>query len=77
MSKEDTKDYAQQLNELQEREREIVKKTNTALRAGASYAILQQLQFLLEECKAQQHELKLLSKADDDKDSFDDFLSIG
>jgi tRNA C32,U32 (ribose-2'-O)-methylase TrmJ len=75
--KEETVDFAQKINQLQEREREILKKMNTATRAGASFAVMQQLQFMLEECKTQQHELKILSREKSDSDNFDDFLSIG
>jgi hypothetical protein len=73
-----TVDYNQQLNVLLEREREIMKKMNLAIRAGANTQILGHFDFLLEECKIQQQELRLLQKNQDkDHKDFDDFLSIG
>ena len=76
MSSEDEKNFNQRLSELQERERTIIKKMNTAMRAGASSTILEHMQFMLEENRALQFELKVIRKEQDD-DDFDDFLSIG
>lgn len=75
---EETEDLSKKLNELIEREREIIKKMNIALRAGINPAILQQMQFFLDECKFAQQEVRILMKSNDaDKNGFDDFLSIG
>ena len=71
-------DFNKRLNDLVEREREIIKKMNVALRAGASSSIIQQIQFMLEDCKAQQQEIRMVQKSKESgKDDFDDFLSIG
>lgn len=70
-------EFNQRINELLEREREIMKKMNTAMRAGANDQILRHLDFLLHECKIQQQELRLLQKEKSGNDNFDDFLSIG
>lgn len=75
---EETEDLSKKLNDLIEREREIIKKMNVALRAGVNPAILQQMQFFLDECKFAQQEVRTLMKSkDSDKNDFDDFLSIG
>lgn len=75
---EETEDLSKKLNDLIEREREIIKKMNVALRAGVNPAILQQMQFFLDECKFAQQEVRILMKSNDaDKNGFDDFLSIG
>lgn len=64
------------LNALIEREREILKKMNVAARAMASPQVIGQLDFLLQECRMQQAELRILKNQNKDS-SFDDFLSIG
>lgn len=64
------------LNALIEREREILKKMNVATRAMASPQVIGQLDFLLQECRMQQAELRMLKNQNKDS-SFDDFLSIG
>lgn len=70
--------FTKTLNDLLEREREIIKKMNVALRANVSPSILDQMQYMLEECRAAQQELRILEKSkDSDKDDFNDFLSIG
>jgi len=75
MTKEITPE--QRLNALQEREREILKKLNVAHRAMASETVIAQLQFLLEDCRFQQFELRQLRKTDEKESGFDDYLSIG
>lgn len=68
----------QRLNALIEREREILKKLNVANRAMASESVIMQMQFLLDECRLQQDELRLLQKSNGSSNQgFDDFLSIG
>lgn len=67
----------QKLNELIEREREISKKINIAYRAGASASVVNQLIFLLEECKSQQAEIRQLKSHNGKNNNFDDYLSIG
>ena len=68
----------QRLNALIEREREILKKLNVANRAMASESVIMQMQFLLDECRMQQDELRAMQKANGaSNQGFDDFLSIG
>ena len=67
----------QKINALIEREREILKKMNTARMAGASEGILGQMSFLLDECKFQQQELRMLQKSNSKDSDFDNYLSIG
>ena len=75
---EQQEDFAKRLNVLQEREREIMKKMNVAMRANANHALLEQMQFMLEENRAAQFELKIIEREKNDgKDGFNDFLSIG
>jgi hypothetical protein len=50
---------------------------NVAMRAGANQQILGQFQFMLEECRMAQFELRVISKANNPDDKFDDYLSIG
>jgi hypothetical protein len=66
-------------NEALERERTIIKKMNTALRAGANPTIIGQFEFMLEECKIQQQEIRMLQQAaaQEGKTDFGNFLSIG
>ncbi len=66
----------QRLNELQEQERSIMKKMNTAIRAGANPTIMSQFDFMLQECRFAQQELKSLKGSSGDSE-FDNFLSIG
>jgi hypothetical protein len=76
MSKSETPE--QRLSALIEREREILKKMNVANRAMASETVIAQMQFLLDECRIQQEELRLLQKVNGNSNQgFDDFLSIG
>lgn len=76
MSKSETTE--QRLSALIEREREILKKMNVANRAMASEMVIAQMQFLLDECRIQQEELRLLQKVNGNSNQgFDDFLSIG
>jgi hypothetical protein len=67
----------QKLHSLIEREREILKKISVAYRAGASEGVMGQLDFMLEECRADQMETRMLLKSDRKDSGFDDFLSIG
>lgn len=67
----------QKLHALIEREREILKKISIAYRAGASEGVMGQLDFMLEECRADQMEMRMLLKSDKKDSGFDDFLSIG
>jgi hypothetical protein len=67
----------QKLHSLIEREREILKKISVAYRAGASDGVMGQLDFMLEECRADQMETRMLLKSDRKDSGFDDFLSIG
>ena len=66
----------QRLNELLEREREIIKKMNLALRAGANSQVIGQFDFMLQEVRFAQHDLRQIQKASKG-DGFDDYLSIG
>jgi hypothetical protein len=67
----------QKLHALIEREREILKKISVAYRAGASSGVMGHLEFMLEECRADQMDTRLLLKSDKKDSGFDDFLSIG
>jgi hypothetical protein len=67
----------QKINALIEREREILKKMNIARLAGASEGILNQMSFLLDECKFQQQELRILQKSNSKDSDFDNYISIG
>jgi hypothetical protein len=67
----------QKINALIEREREILKKMHTARQAGASEGILNQMTFLLDECKFQQQELRILQKSNSKDSDFDNYISIG
>jgi hypothetical protein len=71
-----SEDFNKQLSALQEREREILKKMSLAQRAGAGEQIIGQLNFMLDECRFSQQDLKLL-QAGKGKDDFDNFISIG
>jgi len=66
----------QRLNELLERERVIIKKMNLALRAGANPQVIGQFDFMLQEVRFAQQDLRQLQKAEKG-DGFDDYLSIG
>jgi hypothetical protein len=61
---------------LQEREREILRKMSIAIRAGASQQVIDQMNWMLEEVRIQQFELKEINKLNDG-DDFNDFISIG
>jgi hypothetical protein len=71
--------YAEQLNKLLEREREILKKIGVASRAGANEMVLAQMQFMLDECRFAQHDLRQIQAAHNQgkKDDFGGFISIG
>jgi len=66
----------QRLNELLERERAIIKKMNVALRAGANPQVIGHFDFMLQEVRFAQQDLRQLQKSDKG-DGFDDYLSIG
>jgi hypothetical protein len=66
----------QRLNELLEREREIIKKMNLAMRAGANPQVIGQFDFMLQEVRFAQQDLRQIQKANK-SDGFDDYLSIG
>ena len=70
-------DSNQKLNELLEREREIIKKMNVAIRAGANPQVMSHFDYLLTEVRFQQHELRTKEKAGDKDSDFDNYLSIG
>lgn len=72
-----TESLDQKLNGLIEREREILKKISVAHRAMASPQVMGQLQFILEECRIAQLEIRQLKAADNKNSGFDDYLSIG
>jgi len=66
----------QRLNDLLEREREIIKKMNLALRAGANPQVIGQFDFMLQEVRFAQQDIRQIQKAGK-SDGFDDYLSIG
>jgi hypothetical protein len=71
-------DMNKQLNDLIEREREILKKLNIARRAGASEGIIGQMNYMLEECKFAQQDIRAKQAAGSGKDNdFGSFISIG
>jgi hypothetical protein len=71
-------DLNKQLNELIEREREIIKKLNVARRAGASESIIGQMTYMLDECQFAQHDIRAKQASKSGKDTdFGSFLSIG
>jgi hypothetical protein len=65
------------LNALIEQEKNLIRKMNVAMRAGANQQILGQFNFMLEECRLAQFELRELNKTNNTDDKFDGFLSIG
>lgn len=67
----------QQLQKLMEHERELIKKMNVALRAGANPTIISQFDYMLQECRFAQQELRIKQKASDKDSDFDNYLSIG
>jgi len=72
-----TDNLDQKLNSLIEKEREILKKISIASRAMASQQIMAQLNFLLEECRFEQVEIRQLKGGKGKDSTFDDYLSIG
>lgn len=69
--------YQAKLSALLEREKDLIRKMNTAIRAGANTTIMGQFQFMLEECRLAQLELTELQKTNKTDDDFNDYLSIG
>lgn len=71
-------DLNKQLNDLIEREREILKKMNIARRAGASEGIISQLTYMLDEVQFAQQDIRAKQSAGIGKDNdFGSFISIG
>ena len=71
-------DLNKQLNDLIEREREILKKMNVARRAGASDGIIGQMMYMLDEVKFEQQDIRAKQAAGSGKDNdFGSFISIG
>ena len=71
-------DLNKQLNDLIEREREILKKLNVARRAGASEGVIGQMMFMLDEVKFSQMDIRAKQAASTNKDNdFGSFISIG
>jgi hypothetical protein len=71
-------DLNKQLNDLIEREREILKKLNVARRAGASEGIIGQMMYMLDEVKFAQQDIRAKQAAGSGKDNvFGSFISIG
>ena len=67
----------QTLQQLQDREREIIKKMNIALRANANPQIISHFDFMLQEIRFAQQEWRAKQQNGEKKDGFDDYLSIG
>lgn len=72
-----TDNIEEQLMKLLEREREIIKKMNSALRANSNLTIMNHFNFLLEEVRLKQQELRLKKLTNNKDSNFDDYLSIG
>ena len=71
-------DLNKQLNDLIEREREILKKMNVARRAGASEGIIGQMMFMLDEVQFAQQDIRAKQASGSGKDNdFGSFISIG
>ena len=71
-------DLNKKLNELIEREREIIKKLNVARRAGASEGIIGQMMFMLDEVQFAQQDIRSKQASSTGKDNdFGSFISIG
>lgn len=70
-------DNLNKLNALIEQEKNLIRKMNVAMRAGANQQILDQFNFMLEECRLAQFELREFNKANNSDDKFGDYLSIG
>lgn len=79
MSNKPAQSLDQKFNELLEYERSLIKKMNTAIRAGANPTIIGQFEFMLQECKFQQQELRAMQQNEQSngKTDFGNFLSIG
>ena len=72
-----TESTEQQLQKLIEREREIIKKMNLAIRAGANPQVMDHFDYLLQECRFAQQDLRLLQKQQGKDQDFDNYISIG
>lgn len=70
-------DYQVKLTELLEKEKTLIKKMNIALRAGSNPVIIGQFQYMLEEVRMAQFELRSLQANNKSDDGFNDYLSIG
>ena len=66
----------QKLSDLLERERTIIKKMNVAIRAGANPQVLSHFEFMLDEVRFAQQDVRLIQTANK-RDGFDDYISIG
>jgi hypothetical protein len=62
-------DLNKQLNDLIEREREILKKMNVARRAGASEGVIGQMMFMLDEVQFAQQDIRAKQAAVPGKDN--------
>lgn len=72
-----TENADQKLNELLEKEREIIKKMNLAMRVNSNPQILHHFDYLLQEVRFQQQEIRIKQKTDSKDSDFDNYLSIG
>lgn len=70
-------DLNKQLNDLIEREREILKKLSVARRAGASDGIIGQMMFMLDEVKFAQQDIRAKQASAGKDNDFGSFISIG
>lgn len=70
-------DLNKQLNDLIEREREILKKMNVARRAGASEGIIGQMNYMLDECRFAQQDIRAKQASSGKDNDFGSFISIG
>ena len=71
-------DLNKQLNDLIERELEILKKLNVARRAGASEGIIGQMMYMLDEVQFAQQDIRAKQASGSGKDNdFGSFISIG
>lgn len=72
-----TDNLDQRLNELIEYERTLITKLNQARRLNSSFQIIDHLEFLLNENRFAQQEIRFVQKSDRKDSDFDNFLSVG
>jgi transcriptional regulator of NAD metabolism len=72
-----TENLEQKLNELIEQERQIITKLNQARRLNSSYQIIDHLEYLLNENRFTQQEIRYVQKSDRKDSDFDNYLSVG